>query len=144
MKTFLLRNEDVVRKWYHVDASDKVLGRLAVKIARTLMNKEDPRWTPSTDSGHFVVVTNAAKVQVTGTKASKKVYRRHTGYVGGLVEEKYDDILQSNPERIIEQAVKRMLPKTRQGRAMFKRLKVFPGAEHDHAAQQPEPFPLEV
>lgn len=142
MKTFLLRPQDVERNWYHVDASGQVLGKLAVKVARVLMNKEDPRWTPSTDSGHFVVVTNAAKVRVTGRKESGKIYRRHTGYIGGLVEETLGEVRDSKPERIIELAVRRMLPKTRQGRAMFKRLKVYAGAEHEHAAQKPKPLAI--
>jgi large subunit ribosomal protein L13 len=137
MKTFFLKPAAVKRRWYHVDASGVLLGKLATTVARHLMGKVDPCWTPSTDSGHFVVVTHAAKVRVTGKKNIKKVYRRYTGFPGGLVEESLGELLEENPARVIELAVRRMLPKTRQGRAQFKRLRVYAGAEHEHAAQRP-------
>ena len=138
MKTFLLKNEEVERSWYHVDASEHVLGKLAVRVARSLMGKDHPTWTPSTDSGNFVVVTNAERVQVTGKKRENKIYRHHTGYVGGLVEQTMEEIQKKHPTRIIELAVRRMLPKTRQGRAQFRRLKVYAGPAHEHEAQQPQ------
>ncbi len=141
MKSFFLKPQDVRRQWYLVDASDQVLGRLAVRVARTLMGKTDPNWTPSTDSGHFVVVTNATKVRVTGRKPECKVYRWHTGHIGGLVEKPLGQLRSERPERLIELAVRRMLPKTRQGRAQFQRLRVYAGAEHEHVAQKPVTLP---
>ncbi len=143
MKTFQLRKEDVERRWFHADATGRILGKLAVCVANQLMGKLDPRYTPWVDGGDFVVVTNAAKVKVTGDKDSKKVYRRHTGYVGGLVETTMSSLRDAKPEKIIELAVRRMLPKTRQGRGMFKRLKVYSGAEHPHTAQQPSPLKID-
>lgn len=137
MKTFYLRKEDVVRRWYLVDASDVVLGKLAVRVARTLMGKEEAIYTPWVDSGHFVVVTNAVQVKVTGKKESGKFYRRHTGHPGGLVETPLEKMRAKKPEKVIELAVKRMLPKTKLGRQMLKRLKVYPGQEHRHIAQNP-------
>ncbi|HLU48599.1 MAG TPA: 50S ribosomal protein L13 [Planctomycetota bacterium] len=142
MRTFLLRNEDVEREWFVVDATDQTLGKLAARVARVLMGKDDPRWTPSTDSGNFVVVVNAEKVHVTGKKRTDKVYRYYTGYVGGLVEHTFAELQARKPERIIELAVRRMLPKTRQGRAQFKRLRVYAGPEHQHQAQQPKPLAI--
>ena len=142
MKTFLLRNEDVERRWYLFDASDATLGKLAVRVARLLMGKDEPIYTPWIDSGHFVVITNAEKVKVTGQKETKKLYRYHTGYPGRLVAESLGQIRAAKPERIIELAVKRMLPKNRQGRWMFKRLRVYAGPEHGHEAQKPEVLAL--
>ena len=140
MKTFRMRSEDVQRRWYLMDASDQVLGKLAVRAARLLMGKDEPTQTPSVDGGHFVVVTNAAKVRVTGKKESDKLYRYHTGYMGGLVEKPLGEIRARRPEQIVELAVRRMLPKNRLGRAMFKRLKVYGGPDHPHTAQQPVAF----
>lgn len=142
MKTFLLRNEDVERSWYVVDAAGQTLGKLATRIARVLMGKDRPNWTPSTDSGNFVVVVNAEKIRVTGKKTTDKVYRYYTGYPGGLVEQTFEEVHADKPHRIIELAVRRMLPKTKQGRSQFKRLRVYAGAEHRHEAQKPEPLPL--
>ena len=138
MKTFLLRKEDVQRRWLLIDATDLVLGKLAVRCARLLTGKVDPTWTPWVDSGHFVVIVNAEKVRVTGKKEAGKLYRYHTGYIGGLREQTLDELRSKKPEKIIELAVRRMLPKTRLGRQMFRRLKVYAGTEHPHGAQKPE------
>jgi large subunit ribosomal protein L13 len=126
--------------WHVVDASDRVLGRLATKVASLLMGKTKPTFTPHVDAGDFVIVVNAEKVAVTGRKADQKVYRHHTGYIGGLVERPYKDMIEQHPEEIIELAVRRMLPKSRLGRKMFSKLKVYRGADHPHAAQQPKPY----
>jgi len=137
-KTTVLPTDYSAAKWYVVDASQEVLGRMAVKIAQMLMGKHKPTYTPHSDQGDFVVVLNAPKVQVTGTKADDKVYRHHTGYPGGLVEESYARVRDRHPDRIIRLAVRRMLPKNNLGRAMLRKLKVYPGAEHPHHAQRPE------
>lgn len=142
MKTFRLRKEDVQRRWILIDASDQILGRLASRVAMMLMGKDKPTYTPGVDSGEFVVVTNASAVRVTGRKESDKLYRRYTGYVGGLVEETLSEIRAKKPEKLVVLAVKRMLPKTKLGQQMLKRLKVYPGAEHPHQAQKPEPVEL--
>lgn len=137
MKSFRQRQEDVKRTWLIVDASDEVLGRLAVKVARVLMGKEKPTYTPGVDGGDFVVVTGAKTVRVTGNKETRKMYRYHTGWIGHLVEQPLETIRSEKPEKVIRQAVKRMLPKNKLGRAMYRRLKVYAGAEHPHAAQKP-------
>ena len=136
-KTFWLRKEDVQREWYHLDATDVVLGKLAVRAARALMGKNKPTYTPGVDGGNFVVVTNATKIRVTGRKMEQKFHRYHTGYVGGLVEQSYQAVFAKKPEKIIQLAVRRMLPKTKLGRKMFKRLKVYGESEHPHVAQSP-------
>lgn len=138
MKTFRMRPEDVVRRWYHIDARGQTLGHLAVRAAMLLMGKDEPTFTPGVDTGGFVVVTGAEGVSVSGRKRERKVYRRYTGWVGGLVEETFDEIQDAKPEKIIELAVKRMLPKTKLGRDMLRRLKVYSGDEHPHVAQRPE------
>ncbi|MFP4466658.1 MAG: 50S ribosomal protein L13 [Candidatus Goldiibacteriota bacterium] len=138
MKTYMAKKEQVKRKWYIVDASDKVLGRLATKVADTLRGKKKPDFTPHVDTGDFVVVINAEKVRLTGKKEESKVYRHHTFYPGGLKEESYKKIMTRHPERIIESAVKGMIPKTKLGRAVYKKLKVYKGSEHPHQAQNPE------
>jgi large subunit ribosomal protein L13 len=138
MKTVLVRKEDVQREWFHLDASEQILGRLAVKAARILMGKDKPTITPGVDTGDFVVVTNARSVRVTGKKETDKVYRHHTGHVGGLVEKSVSEIRAKKPEQLIELAVRRMLPKNTLGRQMFRRLKVYADAEHPHAAQAPK------
>jgi large subunit ribosomal protein L13 len=127
-------------KWHVVDASDRVLGRLAAKVASLLMGKTKPTFTPHVDAGDFVIVVNAEKIAVTGRKADQKVYRHHTGYIGGLVARPYKELLESRPEEIIQLAVRRMLPKSRLGRSMFSKLKVYRGPGHPHAAQKPEPY----
>lgn len=140
--TYHAKPGEVTQPWVHIDATNQVLGRLAVECARRLMGKHRPTWTPHTDTGDFIVITNAEKVRVTGRKAETKVYRHHTGYVGHLVEEPFERVLERHPERIIQLAVRRMLPKTRLGRRMFAKLKVYAGNDHPHAAQNPETITL--
>jgi large subunit ribosomal protein L13 len=137
-KTFLMRKEDVERRWIHLDASEVILGKLAVHAAMSLMGKDRPIYTPSVDGGDFVVVTNAQVVKVTGKKETDKKYRYHTGYIGGLREKSLSQMRESKPEKIITLAVRRMLPKNKLGRDMLKRLKVYAGSEHPHEAQQPQ------
>lgn len=141
MKTFSARPADIKRDWYVVDASNQVLGRLASEIARRLRGKHKPEYTPHMDTGDYIIVVNAEKIQVTGRKRTDKVYYHHTGYIGHMKSITFDKLLQKAPERIIERAVKGMLPKNPLGRAMFRKLKVYAGPEHNHAAQQPKPLP---
>lgn len=138
MKTFSAKAEDVSRDWYVVDASDKTLGRLASEIAHRLRGKHKPEYTPHVDTGDYIVVVNAEKVRVTGNKATDKMYHHHTGYPGGLKSMSFEKLIDKAPERVIQGAVKGMLPRNPLGRAMFKKLKVYAGAEHPHAAQQPQ------
>ena len=138
MKTLYAKKDEFERKWYVVDASDKILGRLAVKVATCLRGKHKPIFTPNVDTGDFVVVVNAEKVKMTGDKLNKKIYYRHTGYPGGIKEEVAKDRMKTKPEEIIRDAVWGMLPKNRLGTAMFKKLKVYKGGEHPHKAQKPE------
>lgn len=142
MKTFSAKPETVERDWYVVDAEGKTLGRLATEIARRLRGKHKPEYTPHVDTGDYIVVVNAEKVRVTGNKTSDKMYHRHTGYPGGLKSVSFEQLIEQAPERAIETAVKGMLPKNPLGRAMYKKLKVYAGTEHPHAAQQP--VPLEI
>ena len=137
MKTFSLKNTEVARDWVVFDASDKVLGRFATKIADKLRGKDKPTFTPHVDGGDFVVVINADKIKVTGNKADQKKYYKHSLYPGGLKEKSYQEVLNNNPERIIENAVKGMLPKNKLGKSMFKKLKVYRGSEHPHESQNP-------
>lgn len=137
MKTFSAKPAEVKRDWFVIDATDKTLGRMATEIARRLRGKHKPEYTPHVDTGDYIVVVNANKVTVTGNKAAAKKYYRYTGYVGGLKTTTFEKLIIENPERIIEAAVKGMLPKNPLGRAMFRKLKVYAGAEHQHAAQQP-------
>ena len=137
MKTFSLKNTEVVRDWVVFDASDKILGRFATKIADKLRGKDKPTFTPHVDGGDFVVVINADKVKVTGNKAEQKKYYKHSLYPGGLKEKSYKELLESNPERIIENAVKGMLPKNKLGKSIIKKLKVYSGSEHPHESQNP-------
>ena len=137
-KTTVVPTDLANAKWYLVDASQEVLGRMAAQIARMLMGKHKPSYTPHSDQGDFVVVINAKDVQVTGAKAEKKVYRHHTHYPGGLVEEPFERLRERHPDRIIRLAVRRMLPKTTLGRHMLKKLKIYPGSDHPHHAQKPE------
>lgn len=136
-QTTFVKSSDIKRTWRHVDATDKVLGRLASRIAVLLMGKHRPDYTPHVDCGDCVIVTNAAKVKLTGAKAEQKVKTRYSGYPGGLKVETYQEILDKHPDRIVEDAVLRMLPKTPLGRNMIKKLKVYNGAEHPHTSQQP-------
>ena len=142
MKTFSARPQDVRREWLLVDAQNKVLGRLAAEIARRLRGKHKPEYTPHVDTGDFVVVVNAARIAVTGNKESDKLYHRHSGYPGGIKTATLAQLRARAPERILQQAVKGMLPKNALGRAMFKKLKVYAGPEHPHQAQQPKPIEL--
>ncbi|HET9484816.1 MAG TPA: 50S ribosomal protein L13 [Xanthomonadales bacterium] len=138
MKTVSAKPETVKRDWYVVDAAGKTLGRLATELARRLRGKHKPIYTPHVDTGDYLVVVNAEKVAVTGKKLTDKMYHRFTGYIGNLKTTSLRDMLASHPERAIEIAVKGMLPKNPLGRAMFKKLKVYKGADHPHAAQQPQ------
>ena len=138
MGTFTAKPETVVQDWYLVDATDKVLGRLATEIATRLRGKHKPEFTPHVDTGDHIVIVNAAKIRVTGDKINKKKYYRHTGYPGGIKETVLSDELENNPERVIERAVKGMLPKNSLGSAMFRKLRVYAGPDHSHQAQQPK------
>lgn len=138
MKTFSAKSETVERDWYVVDASGKTLGRLCSELAIRLRGKHKPVYTPHVDTGDFLVVINAEKIHVTGKKLENKIYHRFTGYVGNLKSETLGQALSRHPERVIETSVKGMLPKNPLGRAMFRKLKVYAGPEHPHAAQQPQ------
>ncbi|MGY3266022.1 MULTISPECIES: 50S ribosomal protein L13 [unclassified Lysobacter] len=142
MKTFIAKSETVQRDWYLVDASGKTLGRLASELARRLRGKHKPVFTPHVDTGDYLVVVNADKIAVTGNKLQDKKYHRFTGYVGNLKTESLAQAMERHPERVIEIAVKGMLPKGPLGRAMYRKLKVYKGAEHPHAAQQPQPLDI--
>jgi large subunit ribosomal protein L13 len=137
-RTSVAKREEVDHKWYVIDAAGKHLGRLAVQVARVLMGKHKPIYTPHVDTGDFVVVINAGKVGLTGKKMSQSKLYRYSGYPGGLKSKTYAQVLDKNPGRLIERVVWGMLPKTKLGRAMYKKLKVYPGALHPHAAQRPE------
>ena len=137
-KTFTPRAGDIERQWFVVDAEGKTLGRLASQIAHVLRGKHKPTYSPHMDLGDHIVVINAEKIRVTGRKADQKVYYRHTGYPGGLRTTTYEDMLGKHPERILRIAVKGMLPNNILGRQMFKKLRVYAGPEHEHAAQQPQ------
>ncbi|RDH83048.1 MAG: 50S ribosomal protein L13 [endosymbiont of Galathealinum brachiosum] len=138
MKTFSAKPETVKRDWYVVDADGKTLGRLATEIARRLRGKHKPVYTPHVDTGDYIVVINAEKVAVTGRKATDKMYYHHTGFPGGIKEISFDKLIDKKPEMVIEKAVKGMLPKNPLGRAMYRKLKVYAGPEHQHTAQQPQ------
>ena len=147
MKTTVARKEqvqagDIERKWYVVDADQRVLGRLATRIALQLRGKNKPIFTPHVDVGDFVVVVNAEKVKLTGRKLEQKTYYRHSGYVGGLKETTAEEMLQIKPEEVIRHAVRGMLPKTRLGKQQLRKLKVYAGPDHPHEAQLPEPLEL--
>jgi large subunit ribosomal protein L13 len=137
MRTLMPKKETMPRQWHLVDAEGQVLGRLAARVATLLMGKHKPTYAPHVDTGDHVVVINAAKVQLTGQKLTGKVYRWHSGYIGGLREMRADTMLRAFPERMVEWAVQGMLPKTKLGRAMARKLKVYRGAAHPHAAQGP-------
>ena len=138
MKTYSTKASDIERKWHVIDAEDKVLGRLSSQIARLLMGKHKPIYTPHLDTGDYVIVINAAKVRVTGKKAQQKMYYRHSGYPGGLKSTTYAEMMKTHPTRVIEHAVKGMLPHNRLGARMFKKLKVYEGNSHPHQAQVKE------
>lgn len=138
MKTFSAKPESVKRDWYVVDADGKTLGRLATEIASRLRGKHKPEYTPHVDTGDYIIVINCEKIAVTGAKRTDKTYYHHTGFIGGIKSITFDKLLDKAPEQIIEKAVKGMLPKGPLGRAMFRKLKVYAGSEHQHAAQQPQ------
>ncbi len=140
MRSYMARPQEVERKWHVIDAEDKTLGRLASEIARILRGKNKPQYTPHVDTGDFVVVVNADRVKVSGRKAEQKLYRRHTGYPGGLRETSYEQMMDRKPTEILHKAVWGMIPKTRLGRKQFKKLKIYAGPEHPHEAQRPEPY----
>lgn len=142
MKTFSARAQDDHADWYVVDANSKVLGRLASEIARRLRGKHKPEYTPHVDTGDYIIVVNAEKICVTGKKTQDKMYHRHTGYIGNLKTTSFEKLLAKSAPRILEIAVKGMLPKNSLGRAMFRKLKVYKGPTHQHAAQQPKPLDI--
>lgn len=137
MKTYMAKPAEVERKWYVVDATDMILGRLASQVAMVLRGKNKPTFTPNVDTGDYVIIINADKVRLTGKKLEKKYYRYHTGYIGGLKEVQYKKLMAEKPEFVVYKAVKGMLPKNAIGRTMIKKLHVYAGNEHNHQAQQP-------
>ena len=138
MKTYIARPSSIKRDWFVIDANGRTLGRLATEVARRLRGKHKPEFTPNIDTGDYIVVINADKVRVTGRKFTDKVYHRHTGYPGGVKSTTFEKLQAKKPERIIEIAVKGMLPKGPMGRQLFRKLKVYAGTEHRHGAQQPQ------
>ncbi|MBE5810785.1 MAG: 50S ribosomal protein L13 [Clostridiales bacterium] len=142
MKTFMPKAADITRKWYVVDAEGLALGRVASQVANILRGKNKPIYTPNVDTGDYVIIVNASKVILTGKKLDQKIYYKHSGYVGGLKETKYRKLLAEKPEEALRHAVVGMLPKGPLGRAMAKKMKIYAGAEHEHAAQQPEKLEL--
>ncbi len=142
MKTFSAKNYDIDRNWYLVDAQNKTLGRLSTEIASRLRGKHKPIFTPHVDTGDYIVVINASKIRVTGKKLTDKIYYKHTGYIGNLKSENLETMLKKYPERVLMKSVRGMLPKSKLGNAMIKKLRVFAGPEHTHIAQQPEPLEL--
>ncbi|AMP88741.1 50S ribosomal protein L13 [Legionella pneumophila] len=143
MKTFSAKGNEVKRDWFVVDASEKVLGRLATEIARRLRGKHKAEYTPHVDTGDYIIVTNAEKVIVTGRKFKNKMYHHHTGFPGGIKSTSFEKLQDKNPTKIIEIAVKGMLPKNPLGREMYRKLKVYAGSEHPHTAQQPKQLEIE-
>ena len=143
MKTFSAKSHEVQRGWFILDASGKVLGRVAAEIARRLRGKHKPEFTPHVDTGDYIVVVNAEKLRVTGNKAKQKLYHRHSTYPGGIYSTSFEKLQAKHPERVLQLAVKGMLPKGPLGYAMIKKMKVYAGADHPHAAQQPKPLQIE-
>jgi len=137
-QTYLAKNDEVQRTWLLVDATNQVLGRMATRLATILMGKHKPQYTPHTDVGDFVVVTNVTKIQLTGSKADQKMYQRYSGHPGGLKQFSYRWMLEHKPERLLENAVRRMMPKNRLARKQLTKLKIYRGVDHPHTAQQPE------
>ena len=142
MKTFSAKNNDIDRSWYLVDAQNKTLGRLSTEIATRLRGKHKPIYTPHVDTGDYIVVVNASKIRVTGNKMTDKVYYKHTGFIGNLKSVNLETMLEKYPEKVLMKSVRGMLPKSKLGNAMIKKLRVFAGPEHTHTAQQPEPLEL--
>lgn len=143
-KSFSLKQSDIKREWWHIDATDLVVGRLSSEVAKILRGKHKPTFTPNQECGDFVVITNASKIKFTGNKLTQKKYFWHTGYIGGIKEKRADKMLADTPERIIFEAVKGMLPKTTLGRKQLTKLKVFAGENHEHEAQQPKKLDLKI
>lgn len=139
--TYFFKQDEVEQKWFLVDAQGQTLGRLAAQVAKVLRGKHKPIFTPNIDAGDFVIVVNAEKIKVTGKRTEMKQYFHYTGYPGGAVFENFKDVVKKNPERVVEHAVKGMLPHNRLGRRIIKKLKVYKGAEHPHEAQKPEALP---
>ena len=144
MSTFSAKPHEVQRGWYVVDATGQTLGRLASEIASRLRGKHKPEFTPHVDTGDYIVVVNAARVRVTGNKLKDKIYYRHTGFIGNMKAISLEKLMDKAPERALIEAVKGMLPKNKLGAAMLKKLRVYPGAEHQHEAQQPQPLELQA
>jgi len=142
MKTFSAKPAEVQRDWFVIDADGKTLGRLATEVAHRLRGKHKPEYTPHVDTGDYIIVVNAEKVHVTGNKAKDKMYYKHTGFIGNLKEINFEKLINKAPERVIETAVKGMLPKNPLGRDMYRKLKVYSGPNHNHAAQQPQPLDI--
>jgi len=142
MKTFSAKNNDIDRSWYLVDAQNKTLGRLSTEIATRLRGKHKPIYTPHVDTGDYIVVVNASKIRVTGNKMTDKVYYKHTGFIGNLKSVNLETMLEKYPEKVLMKSVRGMLPKSKLGNAIIKKLRVFAGPEHTHTAQQPEPLEL--
>ena len=142
MKTYSAKPQDIRRQWHLIDADGKTLGRISTEIARRLRGKHKPEYTPHMDTGDYIVVVNAEKVHVTGNKMADKMYYRHTGYIGNLKSTNLEKLLASKPERVIQQAVKGMMPKGPLGRQMLSKLKIYAGPQHPHAAQQPQALEL--
>jgi large subunit ribosomal protein L13 len=140
--TYFFKQNEVEQKWYLVDAQGQTLGRIATQVARVLRGKHKPMFTPNIDAGDFVIVVNAEKVKVTGKRTELKDYFHYTGYPGGAVFESFKDLVKNNPQKVFEHAVKGMLPHNRLGKRILKKLKVYPGTEHPHAAQKPVALPL--
>ena len=142
MKTISAKTEDVVRDWYLVDAKDKTLGRLSTEIATRLRGKHKPIYTPHVDTGDYIVVINASKITVTGNKMEDKMYYKHTGYIGNMKSSNLATMMKKSPETVLMKSVRGMLPKTKLGNAMIKKLRVFSGADHTHEAQAPKPLEI--
>ncbi len=142
MKTYATKLEDIQRKWYVVDAQDQTLGRLASRVARILIGKHKPIYSPNTDTGDFVIVVNADKIRVTGRKLTDKKYFWHSGYPGGIKSATLEQMLARHPDRVLRLAIKNMLPHNKLGRSIFRKLKIYAGPDHPHAAQQPEKLEL--
>ena len=140
VSTYVPSQNDIIRAWHVIDADSQVLGRLATTVARLLQGKHRPGYVPFLDTGDHVVVVNASRVKITGRKEDQKLYRRHSGYLGGLREERASSVRQHHPERLIEAAIRGMLPKTKMGRTMYRKLNVYAGPDHPHAAQKPTSY----
>jgi large subunit ribosomal protein L13 len=142
MKTFSAKSAEVKRDWFVIDASGKTLGRLATEVARRLRGKHKAEFTPHVDTGDYIIIVNAKDVKVTGNKSKDKMYHFHTGFIGNMKHFTFEKMIERSPERVIEMAVKGMLPKNPLGRDMFRKLKVYAGGDHNHAAQQPKPLDI--